>query len=239
MAWRSSGSTNATLIENLYINGLIKSPRVKDAMLAVDRAHFAPTAPHQDAPQTIGHGATVSAPHMHASSERKKACESLLPHLSPTSRVLDIGSGSGYLTAVLAHLVSPGGSVIGVDHIRPLVELAEKNVAKSAEGRRMLAEGRVRFVRGDGRAGWAEGSHRDGEGTAEDGYDAIHVGAAAGEVHPALIEQLRAPGRMFIPVQDSPYGQNVWVVDKLSDGSVRKERLYGVSYVPLTDEPGK
>lgn len=79
----------------------------------VDRAHYAPFEPYQDRPQSIGHNATISAPHMHAA-----ACESLLQFLQPGARVLDVGSGSGYLTHVIAELVQPGGKVIGVDHIQ-------------------------------------------------------------------------------------------------------------------------
>lgn len=117
---------------------------------------------------------------MHAS-----ACESLLPFLSPGARVLDIGSGSGYLTHVLANLVGSEGKVIGVDHIQGLVDLAERNMGKSAAGKELLASGAVRFVKADGRKGWSEGGP----------YDAIHVGAAAAEAHGPLIEQLKAPGR--------------------------------------------
>lgn len=85
-----------------------------------------------------------------------QACESLLPFLTPSSRVLDIGSGSGYLTHVLANLVAPSGTVIGVDHIQGLVDMADKNMRKSAEGRELLNQGRVRFVKADGRLGFPE-----------------------------------------------------------------------------------
>ncbi|KAF7575208.1 Pcm, Protein-L-isoaspartate carboxylmethyltransferase [Pyrenophora tritici-repentis] len=136
MAWRSHGTSNETLVQNLAKNNLIKSDRVKDAMLKVDRAHYAPASPYEDCPQPIGHRATISAPHMHAS-----ACESLLDYLQPGSKVLDIGSGSGYLTAVLANLVAPNGSVIGIDHIQPLVDMGKQNMQKSEEGRRMLDSG--------------------------------------------------------------------------------------------------
>ncbi|KAF2800812.1 protein-L-isoaspartate O-methyltransferase [Melanomma pulvis-pyrius CBS 109.77] len=221
MAWRSSGATNEALIANLAENGLIDSNRVKEAMLKVDRAHFAPHSPYSDSPQSIGHSATISAPHMHAS-----ACCTLLPFLSPGARVLDIGSGSGYLTAVLAHLVSPSGTVIGVDHIQPLVSLATSNFQKSAEGREMLDTGVVTFIKADGRKGWAEGAP----------YDAIHVGAAAAEHHEELTRQLKAPGRLFVPVEEGGQ-QYIFVVDKLADGEVRKEKLYGVRYVPLCDAP--
>lgn len=156
------------------------------------------------------------------------ALSSLLPHLSPGAHVLDIGSGSGYLTAVLGELVGPSGVVIGVDHIAALVELARCNVGKSENGARMLDAGRVVFVRGDGRKGWEEAGP----------YDAIHVGAAAARHHEELARQLKAPGRLFVPVSEGE-GQWVWVVDKWADGSVHRERMYGVQYVPLTDAPGE
>lgn len=158
---------------------------------------------------------------MHAS-----ACESLLPFLKPGANVLDIGSGSGYLTAVLANLVGPSGTVIGIDHIQPLVALAQSNMHKSEAGRQMLDSGQVRFVKGDGRKGWPDGAP----------YDAIHVGAAAAEHHEALEAQLKTPGRMFVPVEEG-WMQHIYVVDKKEDGSVEKKKLYGVQYVPLTDAP--
>jgi protein-L-isoaspartate(D-aspartate) O-methyltransferase len=136
--------------------------------------------PYMDSPQSIGYDATISAPHMHAS-----ACESLLEYLKPGSKVLDVGSGSGYLTHVLAELVKPNGTVIGVDHIQGLVDLATKNMRQSKEGRELLDSGVVKFVKADGRLGYPEGGP----------YDAIHVGAAAVEHHKALEEQLKAPGR--------------------------------------------
>lgn len=221
MAWRSSSTTNAGLIANLSKNGLIQTPRVKEAMLKVDRAHYAPRSPYDDRPQPIGHRATISAPHMHAN-----ACETLLDYLQPGARVLDIGSGSGYLTAVLANLVGAEGRVVGIDHIQPLVALAEGNMAKSDDGKQMLADGRVRFVVGDGRKGWSEDAP----------YNVIHVGAAAAEHHAELERQLKAPGRMFVPVEDGA-AQYIFVVDKDEKGEVVKKKLYGVQYVPLTDAP--
>lgn len=184
----------------------------------MDRAHYASSRPYEDSPQAIGNAATISAPHMHAN-----ACETLLPFLHPGAKVLDIGSGSGYLTQVLAALVAPGGTVIGVDHIQALVDLANKNVGKSEAGREMLRAGTVRFIKADGRKGWAEGAP----------YDAIHVGAAAAEHHKALEEQLKAPGRMFVPVSEG-YSQYIFVIEKKEDGSVERKKLYGVQYVPLT-----
>jgi protein-L-isoaspartate(D-aspartate) O-methyltransferase len=156
MAWRSHGTTNATLIESLRRNGLITTPRVATAMASIDRGHFAPSEPYQDRPQSIGHAATISAPHMHAN-----AAESLLPYLQPGAKVLDVGSGSGYLTCVLAALVMPGGTVVGVEHIEALRVMGERNAGKSEGGREWLHDGRVRFVKGDGRLGWKEGAPWD------------------------------------------------------------------------------
>lgn len=107
-----------------------------------------------------------------------------------------MGSGSGYLTHVFAELVFSqdqedgnergNGLVVGLEHIQALRDLGEGNMAKSSAGRRFLEEGKVKFVKGDGRKGWVD------EGG---GWDAIHVGAAAVEVHGELVEQLRCPGR--------------------------------------------
>jgi protein-L-isoaspartate(D-aspartate) O-methyltransferase len=230
MAWRSSGLTNTELITNLFNAKLITSPTVKNAMLAVDRAHYASYAPYDDSPQSIGYGATISAPHMHAS-----ACESLLPFL-PEGRgvkVLDIGSGSGYLTHVLANIVcgcdgKGEGQVVGVDHIQELIDLSKGNMRKSEQGRRLLESKRVEFVKADGRKGYKEMAP----------YDAIHVGAAARDLHAEIVEQLKSPGRMFIPVEDGVGGgQWIWVVDKDSEGVVKRTRDMGVRYVSLTDAP--
>jgi protein-L-isoaspartate(D-aspartate) O-methyltransferase len=170
-----------------------------------------------------------------------QACEYLIDYLKPGSQVLDIGSGSGYLTHVFANLITaPGspdhGQVIGIEHIPELVELARTNLNKSEDGRKLQESGKVKFITADGRLGWKEAAP----------YDVIHVGAAAEQLHPVLIEQLRAPGRLFIPVEspndgDSTSsvggGQYIWVVDKKVDGSVHKQKIFQVKYVPLTDAP--
>ncbi|CAL3971790.1 hypothetical protein PZA11_005077 [Diplocarpon coronariae] len=238
MAWQCSGRTNTELIDNLFKNGLITSSRVRDAMAKVDRAHYCPdpASAYEDSPQGIGHAATISAPHMHAA-----AAESLLPLLRPGCRVLDVGSGSGYLTAVLGELVGPapgarGSSetarVVGLEHIQPLRDLGQRNMEKSEGGAAMLGEGRVRFVVGDGRKGWRRGEDD------EKGWDAIHVGAAAAALPQELVEQLRSPGRIFIPVEEADgSGQYLWIVDKDAAGVVTKRKTYGVRYVPLTDPP--
>lgn len=197
-------------------------------MMRVDRAHYAPTSssPYEDSPQRIGFHATISAPHMHA-----KAAEALLDFLRPGNSVLDVGSGSGYLTHVLGELVRDDdakeqGKVVGVEHIQALVDLSRENTGKSAEGSELMEKGILQYVRGDGRLGWE----------AEAPYDAIHVGAAAAGHQQRLIDQLKCPGRLFIPVEEEGL-QHVYVVDKDAEGRVTKKKEYGVRYVPLADAP--
>jgi protein-L-isoaspartate(D-aspartate) O-methyltransferase len=235
MAWRCSGTSNTELVENMWRKKLITDARVKEAFLKVDRAHYAPVAAYEDSPQAIGYDATISAPHMHAT-----AVEHLVDYVVPSNevpapRVLDIGSGSGYLTHILAELVGDNGLVVGVEHIQELRDLGEKNMAKSAEGQSLLDSGRVRFRLGDGRKGWTE-PPREGEESHGEGWDAIHVGAAAKELHQELVDQLRSPGSMFIPVEaEDGWSQHVWRIDKGKDGSITKKKLMAVRYVPLTD----
>jgi protein-L-isoaspartate(D-aspartate) O-methyltransferase len=118
------------------------------------------------------------------------AAESLLPYLKPGAKVLDVGSGSGYLTHVLAEIVNPGGKVVGIEHIQPLVDMGTTNTQKSREGRDLMEVGGIKYVKGDGREGWAQDAP----------YDAIHVGAAAAGFHQKLIDQLKAPGRYVVCV---------------------------------------
>lgn len=171
------------------------------------------------------------------------AAEALLFYLKPGAKVLDVGSGSGYLTHVLAELVQPGGKVVGIDHIQPLVDMGSSNTQKSQQGKDLMRSGGIKYIKGDGREGWAEDAP----------YDAIHVGAAAAGFHQKLIDQLKAPGRfvrlsvltvnvmlmwcrLFMPVEENEL-QHIYVIDKAADGSVTKKRDIGVRYVPLTDAP--
>ncbi|KAH9376070.1 hypothetical protein HPB48_007266 [Haemaphysalis longicornis] len=100
MAWRSHGKNNLDLVRNLKQNGIIRSSRVEQAMSSVDRGNYCPHNPYMDSPQGIGYAVTISAPHMHA-----QALESLKDHLVEGARALDVGSGSGYLTACMGLMV--------------------------------------------------------------------------------------------------------------------------------------
>ena len=225
MAWRSSGATNAELVNNLASAGILSSQRVMDAFRKTNRLHYVQEKrrAYEDSPSSIGHGATISAPHMHA-----YAAEALAPFLRMSGSVLDVGSGSGYLAAVFHRMLAAAGAdgkVVGIDHIPQLVVQSEQNLAADGLSDALKSDA-IRLVCGDGRQGWAQGSP----------YRVIHVGAAAAEIPSKLVEQLAPGGRMFIPVEDaSGPGQHIWQVDKDSEGRVTQQEVMGVMYVPLTD----
>jgi len=218
-------------------SGIIKSDVVAAAMKKVDRANYvlkpdsAPEFAYEDAPQSIGHGATISAPHMHA-----YASEYLLSHLKPGSRVLDVGSGSGYLAAVFYQITQQqainagevsgtarcSSHVVGIEHVKELTELSLSNLRNDGLGS-SLDNGEIRMVTGDGRNGYPS----DGP------YEVIHVGAAVPARPSVLVEQLAPGGRMFVPV--GTYSQDILLIDKDEKGNVNEEKLMGVRYVPLTD----
>jgi protein-L-isoaspartate(D-aspartate) O-methyltransferase len=143
------------------------------------------------------------------------ASEHLLPYLRPGARVLDVGSGSGYLVAVFAHLVGPSGKVVGIEHVPELVEWSEKNLRTDGLGK-SLDDKSIEMIAGDGRKGYEQGGP----------YDVIHVGAAAPMVPQELIDQLASPGRMFIPV--GTYMQSIEQIDKDANGKVTREQVMDV-----------
>lgn len=233
MSWMCSGKTNAELVTNLSSRIIPVGSRVGPAMLKVDRANYvadnswsaarkakAKAEAYMDAPMGIGHDATISAPHMHA-----YAAEYLLPYLNPGARVLDVGSGSGYFVAVLHHLVASedkANKVIGIEHIPELVQFSVENLQKDGLGE-ALEEKQIEMIAGDGRQGYASAGP----------YDAIHVGAAAPTLPQPLVDQLKSPGCMFIPV--GTHSQQILLVKKDRNGNVTETGLMGVRYVPLTD----
>lgn len=210
----------ARLVDELLRKGIVKSESVANTLKEVDRGLFTPREDiysYADSPQSIGCSATISAPHMHA-----YALEKLKNHLTPGSRVLDVGSGSGYLTLAFSHMMHFTGKVVGVEHIPQLVQNSIANINKACP--EAIERGLIEIHVGDGRMGWGGA------------FKAIHVGAAAEKVPQNLIDQLDNGGRMVIPVGPQGRSQYILIVDKDQHGNVHTRRDIGVSYVPLTDK---
>jgi protein-L-isoaspartate(D-aspartate) O-methyltransferase len=186
----------------------IADERVLAAMERVLRHEFAPEAyrgqAYEDHPLPIGEGQTISQPYIVA-----LMLEALM--LSPTDRVLEIGTGSGYVTALLAELTD---RVISIERHESLAESARALLAA-------LGYSNVNVVTGDGTRGFPEAAP----------YDAIVVSAAAAEVPPALIAQLGEGGRMIIPV-GSEDSQQLRLV-RMEDGQPHIEFRELCRFVPL------
>ncbi|PSC68503.1 L-isoaspartate(D-aspartate) O-methyltransferase [Micractinium conductrix] len=215
------------LVDHLRTEGVVKSREVESVLRRVDRAHYVDRGiPHayayQDSPLPIGYHETISAPHMHAT-----CLELLRDHLKPGARVLDVGSGSGYLSAAMGLMVGETGKVVGIEKHPELAALSVSNVRRDHP--ELLDGGAVQL-----RAGNVLGDVLE----REEGFDAIHVGAAASSLPDILVRKLNPGGRMVIPVGPQWEYQVMQVVDKDREGQVKKHNLMHVRYVPLT-EPGE
>jgi protein-L-isoaspartate(D-aspartate) O-methyltransferase len=145
--------------------------------------------------------------------------------LRPGARVLDVGSGSGYLSACMAVMLQQNniaGKVFGIEHMEPLVEQSIININKGNAD--LFSSGILNVRAGDGYAGLPDDAP----------FDCIHVGAAAPEVPKALLEQMRPGARMIIPVGPQGAQQFLMQIDRLPDGQWMQSKISGVQYVPLT-----
>jgi protein-L-isoaspartate(D-aspartate) O-methyltransferase len=218
MAWRCSATTNEALVQNLIRANLVTKELAIRAMKGVDRGLFVipqhRSAAYEDCPLPIGYDVTISAPHMHA-----MMLDLMAPLLGPGSSALDIGSGSGYTVACMAKM---GAKAYGIEHIPQLVSRSIKAVSQ------VVPEDSFVIKMGDGRKGLPEFAP----------YDVIHVGAAAQpDVVTTLMKQLKPKGALIIPVELRPGAQSLFTYQFAPDGSIKKEHVCDVRFVPLTDAP--
>jgi len=180
------------------------------AMSAVPRHWFVPdryqSKAYRDTPLPIGYGQTISQPYMVAEMTR-------LLQLRRNSRVLEIGTGSGYQAAVLTEFTP---HVYTIEIVKPLATAVARRF-------KLLGYSTIRAKRGDGYHGWPGGGP----------FDAIIVTCAAGQIPPPLVKQLARGGRMVIPVGRAFATQWLMLVVKDAEGKTRSRALSPVRFVPL------
>lgn len=189
-------------------------PNVERAMRTVPRERFVPprerSRAHDDAPLPIGFGQTISQPSLVAHMTEQLS-------LAPGSRVLEVGTGSGYQTAILAEIA---GEVFTIERLPELANAARLLLSE-------LGYRNIRFKIGDGALGWPE----------EAPFDALIVTAAARTLPPALVSQLKPGGKMVVPLGSVERDNQMLVLlEKAADGTVRRQDLYAVRFVPLVTE---
>lgn len=188
---------------------------VRRAARAVHREQFVPAGQRrhagEDKPLPIGFDQTISQPSLVEFMTEQLA-------LNSSSRVLEIGTGSGYQTAILAEIAA---EVFTIERLPELAESARERLT-------MLGYRNIRFQIGDGALGWPEAAP----------FPAIIVTAAATVLPPALVVQLAPGGRLVAPVGATLDSQILLLVEKRPDGSLESRELCGVRFVPLVTEHG-
>lgn len=206
----TSDRTRARMVEVLRLSG-VKNERVLNVMAKVPRHVFVEEALQERAYEAdkalpIGHGQTISTPEIVAIMT-ELLCENGIP-----KKVLEIGTGCGYQTAILAKLAQ---EVYTVERIAPLMDKARRTL-------RDLRYFNIIFKHADGHFGYADGGP----------YDGIIMTAAATYVPGELKQQLKVGGRMVLPVGKDSESQKLMVIDRTTDGFDEKI-VHDVRFVPL------
>lgn len=202
------------MVEQQLIARGVRDERVLAAMERVPRHEFVSSynaaEAYEDHPVVIGESQTISQPFMVASMLEQAA-------IRPADVVLEVGTGSGYQTALLAELAA---EVFSIERFASLAESAQRVLAH-------LNYANVVITTGDGSLGLPSAAP----------FDVIVVAAASPAIPPPLVEQLREGGRLVIPVGGA-YEQDLYVVRKVN-GKTHPQRLYGCKFVPLIGTHGQ
>ena len=177
MDYRPIHNTMKELCTELVNKEWIRTQKVFDAMMAVDRADFAPKNPYENNPQYIGYNVVISAPLLHA-----YCLEALSDYLKEGCNALDIGFGSGYLTVAMSKMMNDKGCVVGIEHIKNLYNFGVQNIKKNHKN--LIDNKSIELILGDGRFGYKQKAP----------FNCIHVGAASMQVPKEFIEQLAFGG---------------------------------------------
>jgi protein-L-isoaspartate(D-aspartate) O-methyltransferase len=186
------------------------SPRLRAALARIPRHRFVPEAEqpfaYANQPLPIGRGQTISQPFI-------VALMTALLHPEPTERILEVGTGCGYQTAVLAELAA---RVYTIERIPELARAARARLGN-------LGYNNIECRTGDGRAGWPEAAP----------FDGILVTAAAREEPAALIGQLAPGGRLVLPLAAAGGNQILEIIEQHGEGRLTRRDILPVSFVPL------
>ena len=205
------------LVNDLIRLGYLKSDLIIDAFSEINRIEFVPQDLEKEAEANIalpiGYGQTISQP---------LTVAFMLELLDPQrgQNVLDVGSGSGWTTALLSYIVGRNGKVTAVERKKELKETGEKNVDKYGYLRDGQS-GMTEFYVADGTRGFAKNAP----------YDRILVSASAECVPSVLKEELKIGGKMVIPIRNS-----IWYMEKKEENKFYKEEYPGFEFVPLIED---
>ena len=208
------------LISDLRNKQILRSSFIEAGFKNIDRSWFCRENPYLDAAIDIGCNMCISSPHIHILS--LELVKKLFPH---AKKILDVGTGSGYMAAVLAYL-APEAQVYAIDCFQELL----KNAQNSCEVFLPKAIGkRISFFLGNGEEGYKVKAP----------YDLIYVGFMCQEIPSSLVKQLKPGGMLLIPVANCTctfdnrlWGGNMMIIEKDEEGIVWGHKAFSCSFVP-------